>query len=486
MSIRRHTFYNLLGSVLPLALSLVTIPVYLGLIGEDRYGVLAIAWLLLGYFGLFDLGLGRAIAQRIASLGEGEIRERAEVFWTALGLNLGLGVIGGLVLWPVAIYFFSHVFEVDEAVRPEVVAAVPWLLLGVPIATLASVLTGALLGRERFLEINLISLVGTVFFQLLPLGLAALWGADLALLLPAALFARFVTVVILFGRCRRHVFSGHAFVFVRSRAKSLLGFGGWVTVSSVIGPLMVMLDRILIAAISGAKAVTYYTVPFQLGERSTILSSALASAVFPRFASASKDESERLAEEGLRALAVVMTPLIAIGIVLLEPFLSMWIDSAFAERAAPIGQIVLMGFWVNGLARIPYSQLQAGGRPDLVAKTHLAELIPYFVLLYLGMTVLGLAGAALAFSMRVMADFLALSWLAGMLPMVIRSLLLPVMLLGVVLLISMQADVGSHAWYAFVVPVFMVILMWAWLQAPASIRSIIHTRLPSWCRNVIR
>ena len=173
---------------------LVTIPIYLGLIGEARYGVLAIAWLLLGYFGLFDLGLGRATAQQIAALRDSTAAERVQTFWTALALNVGLGVMGGLLIWPVAAYFFGQVFKVDEALQPEIQAAVPWLILAVPMATLSGVLTGALQGRERFLELNLISVSGTMLFQLLPLAAAWFWGTDLIVLLPVALCVRLFTL----------------------------------------------------------------------------------------------------------------------------------------------------------------------------------------------------------------------------------------------------------------------------------------------------
>ena len=477
MSIKKNTVYNLLGSAIPLAVSLVTIPIYLGLIGDARYGVLAIAWLLLGYFGLFDLGLGRATAQRIAALSKGTAGERAETFWTALAMNVGLGVVGGLLIWPIAAYFFGNVFKVEEALRPEVQAAVPWLILAVPMATLSGVLGGALQGRERFLELNLISVFGTVLFQLLPLATAFLWGANLGVLLPAALFARLLTLLMMFERCQRHIYHGHAASIARAQAGQLLRFGGWVTVTAFIGPMMVVLDRFVIGAITGAKAVTYYTVPFQLAERSTIISGALSSALFPRFAAATRQEEHRLALEALRTLMVVMTPLVSGGILFMAPFLSWWITQAFAEQSARVGQIILLGFWANSFAIIPYAQLQARGRPDLVAKCHLAEVLPYFGLLYMGLSVFGMAGAAVAFSVRALVDFALLASLAGILQPTIRSLLAPALVLTVAFFIAMFSNPGQPVWWALVVGHLLTTALWAWHQAPANLRALIRGQI---------
>jgi O-antigen/teichoic acid export membrane protein len=483
MSIRRNTVYNVLGSIIPIAVSLVTIPIYLGLIGEARYGVLAIAWLLLGYFGLFDLGLGRATAQRIAALRDGTAAERAQTFWTALALNVGFGVIGGLLIWPIAAYFFEHVFKIDDALHPEMQAAIPWLVLAVPMATLSGVLSGALEGRERFLELNLISVLGSALFQLLPLAAAILLGADLAVLLPTTLFARLITLFVLFERCRKHIVHGHALCIARAPATQLLRFGGWVTVSSIVTPVMVVLDRLVIGVILGAKAVSYYTVTFQLGDRSGVVPFALSSALFPRFVLASGDEARRLAENGMRGVVSVMTPMMAMGIALMEPFLSWWINDDFANDAGFVGRILMLGFWINAMVMIPYAQLQAKGRPDLVAKCRLFELAPYFGLLYLVLERFGLTGAALAFMARIFIDFILFTWLLGVLKSSIRLVLTPVLIMGAMFSISIVFKSASFEWFVLVSVHSLVTLIWAWRQAPGELRTMALNKINKMIKN---
>src|ERR1700756_5547584 len=100
--ISRDTAINMVGAILPLLLTLLTIPPYLRLVGDVRFGVLAMVWLLLSYFAIFDMGLGRATSRSIAQLKGGDARERASVFSTALLINNAFGVVGGFALWAVA------------------------------------------------------------------------------------------------------------------------------------------------------------------------------------------------------------------------------------------------------------------------------------------------------------------------------------------------------------------------------------------------
>src|SRR4051794_28641459 len=116
MNIKRHTIYNLAGSISPMLVSMLTVPAYLHLIGNARYGVLALVWVFLGYFGLFDPGITRAATYHIARLhSPAERIDRESVFWTALGVNLLFGVVGALVVYIAARPLFMYAFKMPAS-----------------------------------------------------------------------------------------------------------------------------------------------------------------------------------------------------------------------------------------------------------------------------------------------------------------------------------------------------------------------------------
>ena len=410
MSIARHTVYNLVGTVVPIALALVTVPAYLRLIGPERYGILAIAWLILGYFGLFDLGLGRATTQRIAALRDAGLDQRAVAFGTALVANIGIGLVGGAILAPIAWYLFAHAMTMTAQLRAEALTAVPLLALSVPIATTMGVLSGALMGRERFLETNRIGIVSTSLFQLLPLAIAWAFAPNLLLLLGASLAARAIGLAMLWGSCAGE-FGGGAFRrFDRAQLGALLGYGGWVTVTSVFGPFLVVLDRFVIGTVLNAVAVTVYTVPMQVTTRLGSLAGAVGNAMFPRLAIAEGAEAARLSRQGTAALLACLTAPVAAAYVWMQPALILWVGHTIGEQAAPIGRVLLVAAWLNTFAQVPYTRLEATGRPRTVALLMLAELPLYVPALYIAIRYDGLMGAALVYLLRVVVDLALLSW----------------------------------------------------------------------------
>src|SRR5206468_4783735 len=63
----------------------------------------------------------------------------------------------------------------------------------------------------------------------------------------------------------------------------LLRFGSWVTVSQLISPVLVYLDRMLIASFVSLSAVTLYTVPYEVMTRLRLIPSSMMGTLYPAF-----------------------------------------------------------------------------------------------------------------------------------------------------------------------------------------------------------
>ena len=95
----RNTLLNIVFQAVPLLVALITIPIIIKGLGTDRFGVLTIAWMVMGYFSLFDLGLGRALIKFIGEkLARNQTEEIPALFWTSLLMMSALSIIAALII----------------------------------------------------------------------------------------------------------------------------------------------------------------------------------------------------------------------------------------------------------------------------------------------------------------------------------------------------------------------------------------------------
>src|SRR5579864_2627598 len=153
----RNTAWNLVGQILPMLVGILTIPVIISAMGVDRFGVLSLAWVVVGYFSLFDLGIGRALTKLVADkLGANEEQSIAPLAWTSLLLMLVLGVCGAAVTLAVSPLLVHRVLKIPAALQNETLLGFYFLGVSIPIVTLTAGLRGVLEALQRFRLVNLI------------------------------------------------------------------------------------------------------------------------------------------------------------------------------------------------------------------------------------------------------------------------------------------------------------------------------------------
>ena len=294
------------------------------------------------------------------------------------------------------------------------------MLLALPVLLPTTVLQGALQARLRFGEVNAIQLACGTISQLLPLAVAACGYVELRVLIPAALASRVLLAVLLFQQSRRHVPLIGRPAIDRVHLKAMLTYGGWVSVMTFLAPMLVTIDRLLIATLGGAKAVASYTVPYDLVSRTMIISASLSSALFPRLASASPEQALHLAERATAVLIAVMTPVVIAGTFLAAPFLNVWLGVTFAKTSEGVSEMILLGVWINALVIPHHTRLMATGKPRTVVRIYLIQIPIYLMMLWIGIRFWGVAGAAGAWSMRVLLDTCMLLYVNGALTKTMR------------------------------------------------------------------
>lgn len=407
--------WNISASAWGIFLALLATPYVVHRLGPESYGIYALLGVLFSYLAFTEIGLGRAVERYgAAALGEDAPERLRAYFSAALTLQsiVAVTLSSTLVLAGAPLL---DLFEIPPEQRGAAEAALSVVAVSFGINLLLGTAQAPLRAHRAFSTLNRISLVAQTVTTGLTVA-AAWWRPTVVYLVGAlAVASAFRLLLVLTVSCRRIGLPRPT--LDRDTLGDLLGFGGALTLSSLLSPILAHAEKLLLGVLVGTAALTYYVVPFRVLSKLGLVSGALSRALFPwlsRLEGEGRRESMwtssvRSTELLFWLLAPAFTGLWIAG----DALLTLWMGAGFAARSAPVLPWLVTGMFVNLLAWNAVGLIQARGRPMLVTWAYVAEAVVYLPLAWWLMQRYGLTGAAVAWMVRMTLDAVLLWTLAA-------------------------------------------------------------------------
>jgi O-antigen/teichoic acid export membrane protein len=416
----QHLALNLMSLGAPLIGAVVSIPILLRHLTPEGFSLLGLYWVIIGYSNLFELGMGRSVTRQLSRAdAKGEAHSRSAI-GTGLLIGLFFGLAAGVLSWMILPLVFGHFIRVPAALAVENHRAIIYIGLCVPALVLTSILTGVLEAWQRFATIASVRVPAGLALFVVPAILAS-HGVGLGGLMLGIVAVRIALVALLVilievqlpGSVLRPRLD-------RAVSRDLATFGGWLSLSALIGPLLVYMDRFILSWAQGLAATAVYTPPFEAVVRFLVIPSAVVGVIFPRMVAAThgtrRDERNLWLEANGYVCALVL-PITLIFVFAGRLVFQLWLGSSGVgeqeiRTIAHLAAILAGGLLINALAHIPQAHIQAHGLARWTALLHVAELTCYLIYAPFFILRFGLVGAAWSWLIRSSLSALALYFLS--------------------------------------------------------------------------
>jgi O-antigen/teichoic acid export membrane protein len=184
----------------------------------------------------------------------------------------------------------------------------------------------------------------------------------------------------------------------RPAAGKLIGYGKWVTASSILGYVLMQGDKLIVGRFMGTASLGFYQIAFTISNLpATAISMVLAGVMFPAYASV-QDNLPRLARMYLRTLRV--TTLLSVPVsVLIAALADMMVPVLLGEKwnpAIPVIQVLAAFGLLRSIGTTTGSFFLATGKPAVRTGIQIAALVVFAAVIYPMARAWGITGVGAA------------------------------------------------------------------------------------------
>jgi O-antigen/teichoic acid export membrane protein len=399
----KNVLYNFISQSWFFILAFFTTPYIVNKLGSDSYGVLSLVGVVLGYFAFLNFGLGPAVIKYISEYNaKKDYKSINKVIGSAAVFYLLIGVLGGGVILLLTKVIVNRLLKIPPQLIEVSYFAFYIGAAGFLINMLVSVVSSVLPALQRFDVANKIRIIiGTISILLTVLLLYS--GYTLREIILLNLIISILSLIVYYIVCKK-ILPEFSFkpLFDKDIFKKLFHFGLSVLIAQISTTVVYELDKFLIGIFLPVSYITYYIIPFNIGQKILTVQGVVSPVVFPAVSDLSaeklKDKIRELYIRSQRFIINLTLPLMIILIIFAKKFLFLWIGPDFAAKGTLSLQILMIGFFVTGLTSMPSSVSQGLNRPYIAAKFSFISAILSILFLLILIPLFGITCAAMTFS----------------------------------------------------------------------------------------
>ena len=333
MSVVRNTLSNIIFSVCKSISGLILIPIFVGQVGKDNYGIIVLLLGIVGYAELFDLGFKPAL---VRSLTAEKNEERAEnsIFITALVGSLIYYTISVVFLLLGICFFGAHFGIPIEVINSPIIYLFVTIYLFINIVN--PIFSALLISQNRFDLVNYRAGFFSILGIILTIILVYVTNLSYYAWMIATLASKAMELVVLIFLSKKF-FPNLRFnfsLYSKNRLKSLLTFGSKLLVSKWNKKIKFDSDPLVLSYFLGPASLAIYRPGSAIVQSIRPIISSMAGQLF---VSASKAHREQNKEKlrlflisGSKFTVLAYLPLFFLFYFLGEFLINFWLKSAYS------------------------------------------------------------------------------------------------------------------------------------------------------------
>ena len=382
--LERNTFANLFGAAWSAAVGVLCVPLYLGLMGAESYGLVGLFVTLQSVFVVLDLGIGATLSRELARLeaGVGTAQTQRDLAYTLQTVYWIMALLIGVTVFALAPTVARHWVRPQSLSAEAVTTCVRMMGAAMAFQFPFAFYQGGLLGLQRQPLFNALAAAATT---LRATGtLLALW---LVAPKPETFFAAQVVAgaastgaaALTLWRCLPAP-GGEVGGFRFALIRRVWRFSAAYAANAVATMGLMQGDKIILSTLLPLEAFGYYMLAQSVAAGMYAVIISVDGAVFPQLAGlVTRGDVDGLSEvyhRGSQLMSVLLAPVAVVAALFPREVLWAWTgDGAAAEHGRLVLTLLASGMLLHGLIHAPYYLQIAYGWWRIILRTNLLLLL---------------------------------------------------------------------------------------------------------------